>query len=191
MYFEITEKPPKQAYRDSRLTSQTHTRWRRMQVAGLRCYNPELKRWLSRDPIGERGGLNLYVYSSNRPTLAGDYLGLWCITLPIGTTELEPLGDPVCLPWEFNRLLTLAGVFYPIPRGAFWTRTCIQAYRKIGVTFELCYECGEFEVREKDRRRIGTHFEHWTEDIEVLNGGDPNLGITPVVPEIPEEEIQT
>ena len=33
----------------------------RLQVAGLRFYNPELGRWLSRDPVGEKGGLNLHL----------------------------------------------------------------------------------------------------------------------------------
>lgn len=32
---------------------------------GFRYYVPETGRWLSRDPIGERGGLNLYVFVKN------------------------------------------------------------------------------------------------------------------------------
>ena len=31
----------------------------------FRYYNPQLARWLSRDPIGEKGGLNLYVMVEN------------------------------------------------------------------------------------------------------------------------------
>ena len=34
-------------------------------TSGLRFYFPEISRWLSRDPIGEQGGLNLYAYVGN------------------------------------------------------------------------------------------------------------------------------
>ena len=39
-------------------------------------YDPEQGRWLSRDPIGEDGGLNLYGYVLNSPVLKYDPLGL-------------------------------------------------------------------------------------------------------------------
>lgn len=44
---------------------------------GYRYYNPEVGRWLSRDPIGERGGLNVYVYVHNGTVNRVDPLGLW------------------------------------------------------------------------------------------------------------------
>ena len=34
---------------------------------GLRYYNPSTGRWLSRDPIGEKGGKNLYAFLGNAP----------------------------------------------------------------------------------------------------------------------------
>jgi RHS repeat-associated protein len=43
---------------------------------GYRYYNPELGRWISRDPIGERGGLNLYGFLHNDAIWTFDYLGL-------------------------------------------------------------------------------------------------------------------
>ena len=43
---------------------------------GYRFYNPELGRWINRDPIGEMGGRNLYSFLSNRSALGIDYLGL-------------------------------------------------------------------------------------------------------------------
>jgi RHS repeat-associated protein len=43
---------------------------------GYRYHAPELGRWLSRDPIGEEGGLNLYGFVGNGPIRWVDYLGL-------------------------------------------------------------------------------------------------------------------
>lgn len=43
---------------------------------GFRYYDPETGRWPSRDPIGEMGGLNLYMMIGNNPLLSIDFLGL-------------------------------------------------------------------------------------------------------------------
>ncbi|NCC60832.1 MAG: RHS repeat-associated core domain-containing protein [Verrucomicrobiae bacterium] len=43
---------------------------------GYRYYSPALGRWLSRDPIEERGGLNLYAFVNNDPVNRWDKLGL-------------------------------------------------------------------------------------------------------------------
>jgi RHS repeat-associated protein len=43
---------------------------------GYRYYDPVTGRWPSRDPIGERGGINLYGFVGNSPIDAIDLLGL-------------------------------------------------------------------------------------------------------------------
>ncbi|WP_217699037.1 RHS repeat-associated core domain-containing protein [Prosthecobacter debontii] len=43
---------------------------------GYRYYAPEMQRWLSRDPIGEEGGINLYGMVGNDMVNQWDYLGL-------------------------------------------------------------------------------------------------------------------
>ena len=43
---------------------------------GHRFYNPTTGRWLSRDPIVEKGGLNIYGFVSNDPLDRYDHLGL-------------------------------------------------------------------------------------------------------------------
>jgi RHS repeat-associated protein len=53
--------------------------------AQARAYDSGLKRWLNRDPIGESGGINLYGYVANRPTIATDLTGL-----DSGITPVEP-----------------------------------------------------------------------------------------------------
>ncbi len=42
---------------------------------GYRLYSPEMGRWLGRDPIGERGGLNLYGMLGNDAVNRADFLG--------------------------------------------------------------------------------------------------------------------
>lgn len=44
---------------------------------GYRSYNPSTGRWLSRDPIGEKGGLNLYGFVGNDPIGHFDKKGLF------------------------------------------------------------------------------------------------------------------
>jgi RHS repeat-associated protein len=43
---------------------------------GYRYYSPSLGRWISRDPIGQRGGAALYTYGVNDPIGRYDRLGL-------------------------------------------------------------------------------------------------------------------
>jgi len=43
---------------------------------GYRYYNPSTGRWVSRDPISERGGVNLYSFIANNPVSRFDSRGL-------------------------------------------------------------------------------------------------------------------
>ena len=55
----------------------------RLVYYGYRFYDPEFGRWLSRDPIGERGGLNLYRFCGNRPLSVLDAVGLYDVVFPL------------------------------------------------------------------------------------------------------------
>jgi RHS repeat-associated protein len=43
---------------------------------GYRYYSPGLGRWMSCDPIGKLGGVNVYAYVLNSPAVSSDALGL-------------------------------------------------------------------------------------------------------------------
>ncbi len=43
---------------------------------GYRYYSPKMGRWISRDPIGEAGGVNVYGFVGNAPISSADPLGL-------------------------------------------------------------------------------------------------------------------
>ena len=62
----------------------------------LRPYVPGIGRWLTRDPIGEQGGLNLYAMVANNPVRFVDPLGLQFETGPIPPEIFfdEPFNDP-------------------------------------------------------------------------------------------------
>lgn len=70
-------------------------------LAPYRAYSPTIGRWLSRDPIGERGGLNLYRYVQNDPTRWTDPSGLLALPpLPpsLIIIETQPELWPLLLP---------------------------------------------------------------------------------------------
>jgi integrase/recombinase XerD len=68
-----------------------------MQVAwyGYRYYDPVTGRWPSRDPIGERGGKNIYCMLENGLINQVDFLGLARITLDISFIAAMTDGSPV------------------------------------------------------------------------------------------------
>ena len=59
---------------------------------GYRFYSPVLRRWLTRDPIEEDSGLNLYGFCGNNPVSAYDCFGkYWEFSTPKWNKELEEL----------------------------------------------------------------------------------------------------
>ena len=65
-----------------------------------RYYNPELGRWISRDPIEEQGGYNLYSFINNNGIVFYDIHGLDTFSLdrelnPFNKTNLNPVNSVV------------------------------------------------------------------------------------------------
>jgi len=57
-----------------------------------RAYSSDYGKWLSRDPLGEGGGLNIYSYAANQPLLYIDDLGLQ-LSLAPGAAGLAEAGE--------------------------------------------------------------------------------------------------
>jgi RHS repeat-associated protein len=72
---------------------------------GYRYFDPITGRWPSRDPIQERGGLNLYGFVRNSGVDKWDILGLEVITeLAIGHTNFPTPKTAVMAPWSKFKL---------------------------------------------------------------------------------------
>lgn len=78
---------------------------------GYRYYAPEGGRWLSRDPIGERGGINLYGMVGNDAVNRWDLLGLNPDTVAINwaATFYRGLGGEVKVTGEVSKCLCTNG----------------------------------------------------------------------------------
>src|SRR5438045_8534655 len=59
-------------------------------LAVFGAYDPDLGRWLSRDPIGEPGGLNLYGYIANNPAV-------WMVLSGLATGNPYPSDDDAAI----------------------------------------------------------------------------------------------
>jgi|GEM_PF-3856938 len=79
IYLEVAASREQSFFLQEHTGLETYTRAMCIAVSyfGYRHYDPRTKQWLSRDPIGEAGGLNLFAYTDNDPiNLGPDYLGL-------------------------------------------------------------------------------------------------------------------
>jgi RHS repeat-associated protein len=78
-----------------------------LSLALFRAYDPNLGRWISRDPIGEKDNVNLYAYISSDPLNGVDPLGLSrCFKLMYIPLGFENTGKKKfiteVLPWTVN-----------------------------------------------------------------------------------------
>ena len=71
---------------------------------GYRFYDPGAGRWLNRDPIGERGGVNLYGMCYNAPVNGFDDYGLAVISTSGGMSAMSGSLDSNSIGWDSERL---------------------------------------------------------------------------------------
>jgi len=92
---------------------------------GYRYYSPRLGRWMSRDPIEEQGGLNLYGFVGNEPVHKVDTLGLlsWRINEKECTITLQAkIQFEFTGSWTTNRRTTFSNLFETRVESAFNAR---------------------------------------------------------------------
>jgi RHS repeat-associated protein len=80
-----------------------------------RYYSPKLGRWLSRDPIEEQGGLNLYGFVGNQAINNSDVMGLMgedMIFIPPNSTQYDPKTNTYNPTAEIDYVLPVNKGFY-------------------------------------------------------------------------------
>ena len=110
--------------------------WLALPGSVLAFYNPEAGRWLSRDPIAEKGGQNLYVFVGNSTLKRIDPFGL-----DYGWPVVPPPGYPPTLP-------------HPTPEPPTDVPTnppAIDCSRYANYKGSSCVSCGGWGSRIKDR----------------------------------------
>ncbi|MES2736646.1 MAG: RHS repeat-associated core domain-containing protein [Verrucomicrobiota bacterium] len=90
---------------------------------GYRYYSPEMGRWVSRDPIEEEGGINLYGVVGNDPVNRVDALGLIDFERKLTRREADSLH--CALKWYLrNPIVRIGGVL----KGYLWAPIMLSNY---------------------------------------------------------------
>ena len=117
---------------------------------GYRYYESELGRWINRDPVGEVGGVNVYVFIENDAMENTDYLGLrsvksiQCIVGAPIKGKLNPTTKERVR--EYQRLLMLGGCLAEGEDDGVWGGKTETAHgkckgKRFNVQADLTYYC--------------------------------------------------
>ncbi len=109
-----------------------------------RAYDPNLHRWLNRDPIGEAGGLNLYTFVGNDPVDYIDPFGLdrivgWYGGNPIIVKDNPVPGQNPFVPDGRENIGNMIGAEYG--KGLLQMAASEAAGQALGAGFRLLTRC--------------------------------------------------
>jgi RHS repeat-associated protein len=94
---------------------------------GYRYYSAFLGRWMCKDPIGIKGGLNIYVNANNAPVNVVDYLGLgteWGLGIAFGAGFHAPFASGALLGAGIDVSMTELFVFSALFEGT--CKVCVS-----------------------------------------------------------------
>jgi integrase/recombinase XerD len=141
---------------------------------GYRWYDPLTGRWPSRDPIGERGGVNLYGFVINTPLGRFDILGMASgDTITVERCQIYiyygHLSKKRPLKWDFNGRCSLAGAIgcYPQTNGP----PAVEPPWK-GAPVPLNHQIPGFPTGHDDMMAVGNGDPSVAETVrDTMNGG--------------------
>jgi hypothetical protein len=106
-------------------------------ILSLKYFNPQNCKWLSRDPINEKGGLNLYGFVGNNPVNTWDYNGM-----QLFGSE----GDQTISLSKELRIFQVHRMFSPFSSTQYWT----AAKFKFSMTFECKCDNRTYDLHKKN-----------------------------------------
>jgi uncharacterized protein RhaS with RHS repeats len=143
-----------------------------------RAYNSALARWINRDPIEEGGGINLYAYVRNCPTMWIDPSGKQGILIPLEIEGGEALAAAIAAAIRQqmlkDRIAKGAAAVYGMSQGSEkpWDRPMWPFF---GSGTDWWLECMESCVKQGQKRRN----QRWNELRRYPGPRDPGTGLDP------------
>ncbi len=148
--------------------------------SGYRYYSPELGRWLSRDPIGERGGANLLSFLGNNLVTGTDSLGL--MVLDMGTfrsrASLGPFGDSWPIDYRCYAVVNRDDPCNPRPRVSDFVVCGARSGARFDVNIDLMQVAGFVDALKTGGLTsfLGEQLRDWTLEQLGVGGTGWNLG---------------
>ncbi len=155
---ELVASGPEASSNTFRFSTKYHDLETGLVYYGYRYYSPELGRWLTRDPLGEKGGLNLYKFNYNDSINLWDFIGLESDSCrcTFDKIEMEVLAGRLDAFWDKMRekdeefKWNMRWLQYYNHKG----KTDTREYRRLKMETDLYFEFETYENRHKSFKEL-------------------------------------